>query len=818
MTKNTFTLNPLAGAVAIGLTMFISGLSIAQEESETKDVERIEVKGSLGSLPGQDVESVFGFGKSILETPRSVSTISQEQLERFNVSDIDELVAFAPGTFTQSFFGVAGSLDVRGTPGETYFRGVKRLDNPGNYPTPIGASSSIDIVRGPASPIYGPAKIGGYLNFNPKSARASGGQYLEENTGAFSYTTGTWDKSVLSAEIGGPGSIAGKDMGFYLYGEVENSGSYYDNSGTDQTVLQASFNIDVTDKLRVEFGGMYHDYDGNQVAGWNRLSQDLIDNGTYVTGTSKPLDLNGDGSISHQEFGLARNDSEIFPNGGINPFIFNSADFDLFPDRITNADFDPILALDNPGTANLKGSQVLVAADDVLLNTVNTLYFDVFYYTDNGWEIRNQMFYEAYENLNENAYGFSQFHDSWVFENKLVFSTEYETNSMLAQVQISPSIRHTDFLHGDDFNNEYFDRRDLTGPSTALDRRLLATRIGRDFDNYDDGSYTDLGIAAMTDITWDMGLNIVLGVRYDEIDIETTSRGDLLLTTADISTAKDTFDGVSWNASISFKTEFGLIPYITSAEQATLVAGQGAEVGVGQLIDDDGNPSNGAFDTSTLFEYGLKGSFLEDRLYFALSIYEQERTDFNAQAIVTNATTENEGTEFELRWVVNDNLVVGAGYTNMKVYNVTALEEGNQFGFFGIGDLPSVTDASLLYGGAVIGFNLVDDKEDARKAGIPENIYTLNATYDFQNGYAINANIVKADETFSSFSQAITLPSYTLLNIGVFYDADNWTASFNVKNASDEKYFRANFPDLFGAQIVLPELPRHFQAKFTYKF
>ena len=802
MINKTFITNPIAKAIAIGLATFIPLQAMAQE-TEEESVERIEVTGSLGSLPGQDVEAVFGFGKSILETPRSASTISQEQLERFSVSDIDELVAFAPGTFTQSFFGVAGSLDVRGTPGETYFRGVKRLDNPGNYPTPIGASSRIDIVRGPASPIYGPSKIGGYLNFNPKSARASGGQYLENNTGAFSYTTGTWDKSVLTAEIGGPGEIGGKDVGFYLYGEVENSGSYYQNSGTDQTVLQASFNVDITDNLRIEFGGMYHDYDGNQVAGWNRLSQDLIDNGTYVTGTAKPLDLNGDGSISHQEYNLVID--------GINPFIFNNADFGLFPDRITNADFDPILALNNPGTTTLSGNQVMVASDDVLLNTVETLYFDVFYYTDNGWEIKNQMFYEGYENLNENAYGFSQFHDSWVFENKLVFATEYETDGMLAQVQISPSIRHTDFLHGDDFTNEYFNRRDLTGPSTALDRRLLATRIGKDFDNYDLGSYTDLGIAAMTDITWDMGLNIVLGVRYDTIDVDSTSRGDLLLTPTDITSVKETFDGVSWNTSISFKTEFGLIPYITAAEQATLVAGQGAEIGVGQV-------ANGAFDTSDLFEYGIKGSFLDDSLYFALSIYEQERTDFSAQAIVTNSTTENEGTEFELRWVVNDNLVIGAGYTHIKVYNVTAIQEGNQFGFFGIEDLPSVTDASLLYGGAVIGFNLVDDKESARKAGIPENIYTLNATYDFQNGYAVNASIVKADETFSSFSQVVTLPSYTLINAGVFYEADSWTASLNIKNLTDERYFRANFPDLFGAQIVLPELPRHYQAKFSYKF
>ena len=97
MTNKTFLTNPLAKAVAIGLATFIPLQAIAQD-SEEESVERIQVTGSLGSLPGQDVEAVFGFGKSILETPRSASTISQEQLERFAVSDIDELVAFAPGS------------------------------------------------------------------------------------------------------------------------------------------------------------------------------------------------------------------------------------------------------------------------------------------------------------------------------------------------------------------------------------------------------------------------------------------------------------------------------------------------------------------------------------------------------------------------------------------------------------------------------------------------------------------------------------------------------------------------------------------------
>jgi iron complex outermembrane receptor protein len=97
----------------------------------------IVVTGALEALPLKDVGSIFGFNKTLLETPRSASTISSEQIERFGITNIYDLVAQSPGTFTNSFFGVGGALDIRGTPGEVYFRGVRRLDNPGNYPTPI---------------------------------------------------------------------------------------------------------------------------------------------------------------------------------------------------------------------------------------------------------------------------------------------------------------------------------------------------------------------------------------------------------------------------------------------------------------------------------------------------------------------------------------------------------------------------------------------------------------------------------------------------------------------------------------------------------
>ena len=794
-------------------------MALGAVPSMSAEMEEVVVKGDLGSLPGENVESVFGFGKSILETSRSVSTISAEQIERFGISDIDDLVMLAPGSFTQSFFGVAGSLDVRGTPGETYFRGVRRLDNPGNYPTPIGASDRVDIVRGPASPIYGPSKIGGYLNFNPKSARAEDGKFMADEEGRLSYTTGDWNKSVLTAEVGGPGEIGGQEFGYFIYGELENSGSYYNNGGTDQSLIQASFETDISDKLTIQFGGMYHNYEGQQNAGWNRLTQDLIDNGTYITGIAQPLDTNQNGSISHQEYDV---NGDGFTD--LNPFLFLPA-FGTpgspgFVAAVLGSLTPEMALISNGGTAHLEGNQVLISSDDMLENEVETLYFDIVYNGDD-WKIKNQMFYESYENQNANAYGFSQFHDSYVFEDKLVFSRIFEGDSLTTSVQLSPSLRYTDFRHGDDYTNEHFDRRDLTAQSTALDRRLLATRIDDDYTEYYEGDYINFGLAALVDLTFENGFSALLGVRWDTVDMESRQPLDKLLfassnnfctdgSCANLYAADDE-SGVSWTASFSYNSEIGLVPYVTISEQTTVIAGQGADISTGSIA------SGGAFDGSELTEFGIKGSLLENSLYFALSFYEQERTDFNAQAIVTNSTDRTEGVELEIRWVVNENLLLTAGYSKIEVVNLNTLANGGRFSFLGAGDLVGV-DPRLFYGGTASGIVGATTDDDARKAGIPENIFSMTATYDFFNGFAVNGSIVNVDAVASGFSKAVTLPSYTLVNAGVVYETEKWLFSLNGKNLTDERYFRANFPNLFGSAIVLPELPRHFQAKAEYRF
>lgn len=796
----------LSGHIRAICSLSLGAVAMSTLQARADDAETLStvvVEGDrINVIPTEPLESVFGFGKSAVETPRSITTISNEMLNKVMITEIDDLVALTPGSFTQSFFGVAGSLDVRGTPGENYFRGIKRIDNPGNYPTPIGASDRIDVVRGPASPIYGPSKIGGYLNFVPKSARASSGSYLNQAQGELGVTSGSWDKKIIHAEVGGPSELFGKPMGYYLYGEFENSGSYYDNTTTDQSIYQASFDVSVSDEVRLEFGGMYHDFRGNQVAGWNRLTQDLIDNGTYVTGSPRSLDTNGDGLLSDTESTA----------GNIAQFLFNPAGMSAAAVTAALAD-NPNMALVNPGTTKLKGNQVLVQEDDTLEDEVLTLYFDYIYDGGGALKITNKTFFESLDNNNENAYGFSQMADTWVFEDQLVFGFDLSsTGPVQASFQVSPSIRHQDFEHGDNFEFEYFDRRDLTQAGSPIDRRTMATRGQEPYSSHTKGKYTDYALAFMADVTFFEKLNFIGGARYDYLDMESEVLADSI-DDAGLK-ADDTEGASSFSGSLSYALPLGLRPYVTYAEQSTLILGQGGQIPTANLAG--GN----AVADSKLKEVGVKTQQLNNRLYVALDYFEQERVDFNAQDTVTNNTTEAKGYEFEARWVLSEYFTMTGAYTSLKVYNLGAEDAGTQFSFAGAADVPGVNPA-LFFGGVLPSIVVVDGREDSRKAGIPDEMFSLYGMFSFGgmlSGFTGTLGATHVASVWSGFSKTVQLPSYTLVNASVYYENEHWKLGLQGKNLTDEEYYRSNFPDLFGSSVVLPELPRSFLVSASYKF
>jgi iron complex outermembrane receptor protein len=254
-------------------------------------------------LPNEASESAFGFSKPILETPRSVSFISDEAIDVFGMSAVEDLAALAPGVFTTTRYGIQGSVDVRNVPADTYFRGMKRLTLQGHGRSVFAAMDTIEVVRGPPSPIDGLGKVGGFTNVVPKSGRARVGGYLEERQGFGQLVLGAYDRMEASFGIGGPIDVFDKHGGYYTYALFEDSDSYTHSVPIRQKVVQTAVSVDeFLGPFRLETGADYQ-VSGTSGALLNRVTQDVIDHGRYIRGDPLDnLDANGNGHIGYLEF------------------------------------------------------------------------------------------------------------------------------------------------------------------------------------------------------------------------------------------------------------------------------------------------------------------------------------------------------------------------------------------------------------------------------------------------------------------------------------------------------------------------------------
>jgi len=360
---------------------------------------------------------------------------------------------------------------------------------------------------------------------------------------------------------------------------------------------------------------------------------------------------------------------------------------------------------------------------------------------------------------------------------------------------------------------ELWNRPDITTGYTDASTRQLSTECDCDYSDYLKGHYLDVGVAGLVDADFNFGLDIIGGLRWDHVHAKSTA----ILSKYDptglpsIPEASGSDSGLSWNTSVSYRTPIGLIPYFTASRQSTVVAGEGSEIQPAAI-------ASGTFlSASRLLEAGVKGEFLNKRLYAALSVYKQERTDVVSDSPLTNQSIRTKGVEAELRWSVDRHLLVSANYTYIDVVNISALA-GPYFNYFGIGDLSNVASPWLALGGSQIGNLYLATNSQARRPGIPHNVVSATGTYAFDNGLAVNADLSHIDSVFSGYSQQVRLPGYWLLNAGASFTTGRWMLRVVVKNLNNARYFRAGGQDLFGADIALPQQPRSFQATLQYKF
>ncbi|MCE9932421.1 TonB-dependent siderophore receptor [Aeromonas salmonicida] len=110
------------------------------------------------------------------ETPRAVSVVNREELDQHAVLKLDEALRYRSGVFT-GLYGSDNDADwfkVRGFDAASYLDG-NRLFSTGYYvwtPEPFGLES-VEVLKGPASILYGEAPPGGVINAISKRPTAT---------------------------------------------------------------------------------------------------------------------------------------------------------------------------------------------------------------------------------------------------------------------------------------------------------------------------------------------------------------------------------------------------------------------------------------------------------------------------------------------------------------------------------------------------------------------------------------------------------------------------------------------------------------------
>jgi iron complex outermembrane recepter protein len=520
--------------------------------------------------------SILGFAKPLLETPRSVSYINSDALEVFSLSAVEDLLRVVPGVFTTTRFGVQGSVDIRNVPADTYFRGMRRLTLQGHGRSILAAMDSIEVVGGPASPLLGIGKIGGYVNMVPKSGRSRTGQYLNDIHGFAQVIGGEYNRRELSFGFGGPMALEtiANQGGYYVYGLLEDSDSYSEAVPVKQKLLQAATSLDeVAGSFRLETGINYQE---SRTSGalTGRLTQALVDKSDYIGGSPLVnLDSNGSGSIGYLEMQTGspvRGELTSFnqPLMQVFPWPADTTGkplaIDQFPQIAgipetlysyleAHPEADPsglLRAQGKGGPIPISGAVPVGMPLDprtVNLSSLNprrgtayekdvkaeflTFFADLVYDQDADFTLKNQLFFDSMNQYKNSNQPFSQLQDVYVIEDKITLTQHLNALPPWIQVNqaISFNLRNT-VSKGARIVGDYGNHRtDASAPAWSLDTAGMTanttfTSANENTDLANDGlpwgsiyrtEFSEFGAGVLFDIDLFNNTNVLVGARYD---------------------------------------------------------------------------------------------------------------------------------------------------------------------------------------------------------------------------------------------------------------------------------------------------------------
>ena len=655
-----------------------------------------------------------------------------------------------------------------------------------------------------------------------------------------------------------------KELAFHVSATAQRTDDYYDNVKNNFNAFYGALAWRPDDSLRVDWNISYDDYsDFNVTHGWNRATQQSVDQGLYYKGRATPIIQNGSNFWSPVfESGAAhskvigwqtrqKNDKNQYIAVGpvqTSPLPSSTADQ---AGTIRGWVYDPSIAgnglvkLDDDvsGRSEDKNSAKRFSTQFKLVKDINE-----------NWSVANSTLYQKSRDLGDSVGSFFTDLDHELLDNRLEFLGDHDFELLGVKINNKSSTggayRHEKFTSLAANNSFNINPYDLTNdPSQKNPGDLLGlvnhggstgSWIGQagvpQYSQYfgylnlprmypvGHGLYAEKGgfppngggavytgtgfwdtysVFTQQNFTFNDGFGINLGINHSSIKAKLEN--PLVLVPTDARSDSNKYSLLSYQASTFIKPTEKSTLYFTYDKSTALNTGVFGPF----LIWGAGNQLNPlAFDSqSELKEVGVKYEPITDQLLLTLSGFEQKR-DLSPDTNGNMARFEIKGLESSLRWQLQKNIAIGANLTYLNAEYSSIIPAGfSPFGFH--------ADNATVWGDS----NALNQRKAGRydAAGIPKYSASAYVDYQHQSGFGLNLSGWWTSNWYTNLSQTVKVPNNYNLDLGLYYRQPQWTVGLNILNLTNERNF---VNGLAGAnsEFLQPMRPLTVQGQFSYKF
>eukprot|EP01012_Entosiphon_sulcatum_P004806 TRINITY_DN11994_c0_g1_i1.p1 TRINITY_DN11994_c0_g1~~TRINITY_DN11994_c0_g1_i1.p1 ORF type:complete len:740 (+),score=152.62 TRINITY_DN11994_c0_g1_i1:413-2632(+) len=737
---------------------------------------KFEVKDvpiDLQILPtARPFNSVFGTDDNIVDVPRNVTIISRQQLTDIAITDVLDFSKLTSSAFTTTNFGAPANASIRGQSADLFINGVRaRITSNGNgLPVDFNSVESVNIVKGPATAVQGASMyVGGFIDLISKRP------YFDTAKGSVSYTIGSYATNKWTIDAGGPFS---KELAYrFSYSGEDTKGYYIDGKKQTHSIYGAitwrpTPNYELFLNAQTFFGIYTENW------GVNRVTQDLIDNGNYVTG----ININNGATATPSD---PQNSKYVL--GGGNTIAWGPT-----------VQLNRHVRLLRPGNqsdgAEFSVQAIQTAKINLDLHLKNTSYL--------SHTKRNTL----------STYYYSEVIDpSWFAENR----TEFIFSKKDLSINSGLDLRYQRTKAYDDYFFEPANVWDLTKDHSYINvYNSIAYASDHGFPipgwpnryaqpglfNGDTNDSHGTTVGPFVQGTWKASeqFNVVGGLRYDYF--KASVREPLLppYPEADISVKLPNVNG-----SVIYKATANSSVYFTYnfSKNTSGAVGNGGGI-TGWNAAGTGLDKESFQQPSTLYELGTKYSLMNNKVFLNFAVYDQKRTAKSTSSTVIQ-TFRYKGFESELNYQPNKHLYATVSYSYIDAES----SAGYQYGLFGgASEVPPANKNATINIGTV-----------AKVSGLPKHLFNGLVSYSFDNGFSVNSNIVVTGEMNNNSSGSLVIPTQYTLDAGLGYKFKKWDFRATVLNVTDEENWSPpNAVYGNGSILALPGTQVQFTVKYSF--